>query len=101
MLHSKFIVENGDIIIGKVEFHKELVTDKSKVRGGGLFQLSDDKKTILFFGKSFDFGEPHEEELIEAVKNKRVFANPLRIHHITDKHKFIWQNVYGERIELN
>jgi hypothetical protein len=101
MIHSKFIVEDGDIIIGRVDFHKKLVTDKSKVRGGGMYRMNHDKKEIVLSGMSYEFGSPDLSDIRNAVENDRVFTNPVRINSIANDFKFIWIEIDGERFELN
>jgi hypothetical protein len=62
----KFIVEGNNLIIAKCTYHKQLVTDKDQVKGGGLWMLDRDKKEFLLYGDSFDFGRAS----IEIIKLK-------------------------------
>ena len=55
-LHNKFIVEGDTLQMSRVTFHKDLIRDKGKIRGGGSFLLDNKSKEITFYGSSFDFG---------------------------------------------
>ena len=48
----KFIIENDKLILMKVTFHKEIVTDATKVKGGGWFKYLHDKNMFVFNGES-------------------------------------------------
>ena len=59
MLYPKFMIYDTEIILGKVEFHQDLLPDKfdmSKVYGGGMFTIDNENKKITLYGKSEKFG---------------------------------------------
>lgn len=57
MLFPKFIIEGDSLIISKVKYHKEIVTDRSQVKGGGWFKWnSPNNEMLIFYGQSEDFG---------------------------------------------
>lgn len=69
MKHPKWILENDRIVIGKVEFHHELRTQKdSTIKGGGWFFFDDQEEpTFILYNKSFDFGFAKIEDVKKAV----------------------------------
>lgn len=59
MKPSKFIIYGNEILLGRVNFHKDLLPEGYNigiVRGGGLFILNHEDRTIKLYGESFDFG---------------------------------------------
>lgn len=71
----KFVIYDGEIHMGKVFFHKDLLPDdyeKSKVFGGGIFEIRDD--TLIFKGESHDFGKFNEEMVLTLpiVRNRSI-----------------------------
>ncbi len=64
-MHPKFILVSepgspllGTLVYGKVGQHKELVQGYVKVHGGGWYLKDDEKKTMLLYGSSGDYGAP-------------------------------------------
>jgi hypothetical protein len=102
-LFPKFIIETDDelgdcLIISKCSYHKDLVTDKEKVKGGGWFIFKDD--TFTLNGSSHDFGAAKLENIKECIKNDNVYTNPYFTHSIAKKYKFIY-DTQSELIPLN
>ena len=67
MKYNKFVIlsespvkENGTARIkcAPCECHFELVTEGSKCFGGGMFIEKPEKKELMLYGKSVDYGEP-------------------------------------------
>jgi len=87
-LFPKFIIEDGNLILGKVMKHRHLVTDKEKVKGGGWFRFNSETNTFIFYESSVDFGKVTFENISNCVKNKKVFTNKLLTHDISGKHNF-------------
>lgn len=103
--YPKFIIETDDqegdcLIIGKCTYHKQLVTDKTKVRGGGWWNFNDNKTEIHLYGKSEDFGYAKFEDILNCIKNKKVFSSSVLVRNISDRYKFFYRNDYYELIEL-
>jgi len=98
MKHPKFIIEDGNLILSKCLYHKELATDKTKVTGGGWFSFNDD--TFIFYGNSHDFGEASIESIKDAIAEDKVFTNKYKRHSIAKKFKFIYDTKF-EIIPLN
>ncbi len=70
MILKKFIINDGDLIMGQVEFHAQLVKDRDehKTIGGGRWEVDHETNTIYFFGESTDFGKVTKEEFDAANK---------------------------------
>ena len=65
-MHPKFIIVSrpeeplvGSFVYGKVNSHRHLVEGYVKVHGGGWYEKDNEKKTMLLYGSSGDYGEPH------------------------------------------
>ena len=104
-LFPKFIIETDDdlgdcLILSKCTFHKDLVTDKEKVKGGGWFKFNRENNSVTFSGDSHDFGRAKLEDIQKAVDEDKVFTNPYLTHSIAKKHKFFY-DIGSELIELN
>jgi hypothetical protein len=61
---KKFVILDGVLMLGDVEFHEDLVrgADKNKVAGGGRWHTDHETHTIYFYGSSVDFGNVTREE---------------------------------------
>ena len=89
-LEKKFVIHNGVLIMGQVEFHKDLVKnmDKTKVIGGGKWHCDNENNTIYFYGESNQFGQVTKEEFDNAfkhssvLKRKLVFTNDYNLKNI-------------------
>lgn len=100
MSYPKFIIEGDSLIMGMVEYHKSLVTDRSKVKGGGWFRFKKETNTFEFQGSSHDFGEARIEDIQKCIESDQVFSSPAKIQSIAKDHNFVY-NLYGEIIELS
>lgn len=101
---SKFIIEGDDLILAKVTYHNELVTDISKVRGGGMFSYDSDTKTFTLFGESAQFGRAELDDIIKCFANGSVYFDKYRIvNAFSDRrsNKFEYRIHDGERVKLN
>lgn len=104
-IFPKFIIETdeelGDcLIISKCTFHKELVTNKEMVKGGGIYHVNLDKKIITFSGESHDFGAAKIEDIQNCINNNNVYTNTYLTHSIAKQFKFKY-NIGSEIIPLN
>jgi len=85
MKAKKFVINDGDLILGQVEFHEELVKDRdrSKTVGGGRWHFDKDNNTIYFYGDSTDFGSVTKEQFDAVFKQPSlsrvniVFSNKM------------------------
>lgn len=101
-LFPKFIIEDGNLIISKVTFHKDIACDIKNVKGGGWFKINNDvhPKTITFHGDSHDFGKAKFEDIKKCVEEKKVFSNKYLTSNLSDLYKFLYDTC-TELIELN
>jgi len=65
--NRKYIVEEGNLKIGYVEYHYQLAKGKN-VSGGGMWDYDEDKNVIRFFGDSYEFGAVSLEEFKDAFE---------------------------------
>ncbi len=101
----KFIIETdhieGDcLIVALCTHHKQLVTDPTKVKGGGWW-LREDSNVVTFHRKSEDFGPAEFENIKACILNKKVFSSSSLLKNISDTYDFKYRNVYGEIININ
>lgn len=82
----KFIVEDGNLIVAKCTYHKELICDKDKMQGGGWWRVKD--RTMTFYGESYDFGPASLEDIQKAVAEGKVYSNPSCSYSIVDRYEF-------------
>jgi hypothetical protein len=92
-IFPKFIIETDDelgdcLIISKCTYHKELVTDHTKVKGGGWFRFKDG--TFTFYGDSHDLGAATFEDIKHCVETGNVFTNTRCHLSIATKYKFFY-----------
>lgn len=101
----KFIIETDDeygdcLIIAKCTYHKQLVTDTKQVKGGGWWTLDSNNKTFTLFGRSEDFGQAKLDDILNCVKNKRVYSSKSLHRNLCKDYKFNYKNELGEIIKI-
>lgn len=102
-LFSKFIIEGDDLILAKVTYHNELVTDISKVRGGGMFSYDSDAKTFTLYGESAQFGRAELDDIRKCFACGNVYFDKYRIINAFSSgriEKFAYRIHDGESVEL-
>ena len=99
MLHSKFIIEGDNLIMGKCNYHKELATNVDDIKGGGMFRFDEDRGGFLLFGSSFDFGYAKLEDIRACIASGNVYGNSTLTRKI-DNHKFFY-DTQSEILTLN
>ena len=97
--YPKFIIEDDKLILMKVIFHKEIVTDESKVKGGGWFKYLNDTNMFVFSGESHDFGKAKFEDIKQCVENCQVYSDNRFFRNISKRHIFGY-DTGSEIIEL-
>jgi Janus/Ocnus family (Ocnus) len=97
----KFICEDDFLILSKCTYHKQLVTDSTKVKGGGWFKYDSIDKSFTFFGTSEDFGRAFIETITNCIKLGKVYTNSSQTHDISADYDFYYKNDYDELIPLN
>ena len=101
----KFIIETdaeeGDcLIIAKCTYHKQLATDKTKVKGGGWFSVDLEKKVFTLHGQSEDFGRATIEDISDCIKRGKAFYTPSLVRSYTDEFIFKYRDESGETFDL-
>lgn len=66
-MHKKFIIYDGSIRLGHVDFHKELAPEKTLIKGGGWWSYDKDNDIMYLYSESMDFGFVTREDLINAI----------------------------------
>ena len=73
---QKFIVKECehnpgqmDLVMGQVDYHKELCKDHSRIRGGGWWYVDEKQKIVYLYNESIDFGQARREAVIDALTN--------------------------------
>lgn len=102
MKHPKFIIENDNLIIGEVEFHRDLATNTKDVKGGGWYEFNEETKMFVLYGKSFDFGAANLDDIKRCVELKNVFDTNIsrnffdKIENVFNKYTFAYKAADGE-----
>lgn len=84
----KFVIEGDNLVLMKVTFHHEIVTDKTKVKGGGWFKYMQETNMFLFYGDSNDFGQAKFEDIKQCVESRNVYSDKMLYRNISHKHNF-------------
>lgn len=76
----KFIIETdnelGDcLIIAKVTYHNQIVTDENKVMGGGWYRMPYGKRECVFYGSSDQYGKATLEDIKRCVESGNAYTN--------------------------
>ena len=100
MVFSKFIVEGNNLIMAKCTYHKQLATDKTKVKGGGWFKFDADKRAFIFGGESHDFGRAKVEDIKNCIESDNIYNNSRCSRKIGNEFKFLY-DTGSELIPLN
>ena len=93
-------MEDGHLVLGKVEYHKALVTDKEKVQGGGQFRFDLEKRECLFFAESHDYGRCKMEDVKKAVEEGKVWTSMIGGRNISEDFTFKFDR-QSEIVTLN
>lgn len=100
----KFIIETDDkfgdcLIIAKCTFHKQLVTNVDKVKGGGFWEFDSENKIFTLHGESHDFGKAELIDIAKCVQTNNVYRNNISSNkNISNDFKFNYKNETGEII---
>lgn len=95
MEYPKFIIENNNLILGKVQFHKHLANDPKDVKGDGWYEFDYERKTFTFYGESYDFGSAKLVDIKKCIELKNVFDTKLS-RNIFDNYNFVYRDFTGE-----
>ena len=100
-MYPKYVVYDDPdyglvLVIGHVEYHRDLGDHRESIRGGGLFLMDNGKRTVTLSGSSHEFGTPSEEDLAEAVGNG-VYTRGV-VAQLPDKYRiFLRDEACGSR----
>jgi len=75
-VHPKYIIVSdpktpliGTFVYGKVYNHRDLVKGYVKVHGGGWYRKDDEKRTMMLYGSSGDYG-PGELNFLDRIPSE-------------------------------
>ena len=85
MLHPKFIItEKGELRLGRVRIHEDLIKKGEKdCYGGGYYEIDIINNVMLLYDESGDYGEP-QWNVFETIKVSKAYRG-LRIVYRTEK----------------
>lgn len=62
---KKFIIQDNQLRLGNVEFHRDLRNPTGSIpTGGGFYYIRGNENKVIFYGSSVDFGNVTEKDLI-------------------------------------
>ena len=101
----KFILENFEkeglvMIIGKVQYHKQLAYKKENIISGGWWRIDNNLKIFYLYGDSFDFGAAKLYDIKKCIESKKVFSSYNMTNNLTDNFKFVYITHLNEHIYL-
>ncbi len=73
----KYIVIDGELIFGNVEYHSELIQNSHREKGikpsgGGRFYWNQGEVTLIIYGSSHDFKSVTKDQFIAAWKDSLI-----------------------------
>lgn len=74
---SKFVIRKleigkDELVMGNVEYHKELIKSGDIVRGGGRWLADHAKKILYLWGHSSDFGQADSNVIFRSLPNSLI-----------------------------
>lgn len=99
-VYPKFVIEGDALIIGKVTYHSQLVTNIGDVKGGGWFRYGKEGRHLILYGESHDFGKATLEDIKRCVENGEVYSSATRHRMIAYDFQFSY-DTGTEIIALN
>jgi hypothetical protein len=103
-MFPKFIIQDGDLILGWVDSHfllKHKDIDDSTIVGGGWFHMNQDEGTLLLYGKSIEYGSVTAEAVKEAFKSPSIEACEILFSERNDFEEAKVNNVKIQEDEEN
>lgn len=90
----KFLINNGELLMGSVGMHYELLDNKKDncVSGGGHFHIDYKTNTVYFYGKSIDFGKVTQAEFDAAIKPDMIEDMKILFSHADNLADILPQN---------
>jgi len=65
----KFILNNGFIKLGNVNYHEELAQDHNTTKGGGLWDMDEQNNILYLWGSSSEYGPAQPEDIEKCFKS--------------------------------
>lgn len=96
----KFVIEDGNLVLAKCKFHKQIVIDPTKVAGGGWFSYNRDQNSFTLHGSSHDFGMAKLEDIQKCVSDNKVYSNS-RLTRKLEGFTFLYRNLSNTITKLN
>lgn len=89
--YPKWIIVNRQIRMGNVSYHRDLCakSEHEIVQGGGWFHINKDKKIILLYGTSEQFGSVSVQTILLAVAFDEKFQRKFdgyELQHSPNSH---------------
>ena len=91
-MNPKFIIENDNLILMRVNYHIEIVSNEKAVKGGGWYIQSINNKTITFYDKSEAYGAAKFEDIKKCVNEGKVFTDKNLTTCIAGEYKFYYDD---------
>lgn len=91
-MHSKFIIENDNLILMKVDYHIEIVSNEKDVKGGGWYRQNNKTQSITFYGKSEAFGAAKFMDIKKCVEEGKVFTDKNLTICFARKYQFFYES---------
>jgi hypothetical protein len=84
----KFIIEGDNLVLMKATYHRDIATDKTKIKGGGWYRYLQHTDMFVFYGESDDFGAAKLEDIKRCVEDGKVFSDNRLYRNISASHNF-------------
>ncbi len=86
-MENKFIVIDGEqLVVGKVNYHRDLVAHNAIVKGGGLFHIERGNTDRCFlFGQSTVYGQCTKEDIEKALSTTLHDFKNMEIYFSTEE----------------
>lgn len=82
-MYQKFIInQDGVLRFGQVFMHRDLLRSGEQCTyGGGLWRLDEERRIVLLFGRSFDFGEP-DFDYVRRIDWTGLGGTPIPLYYL-------------------
>lgn len=81
-MYQKFIItDSGHLRFGQVYLHRELLDPGEDCTGGGLWKIDEERRCILLFGRSFDFGGP-DFSIVHEIEWGSLHRSPMPLFYV-------------------
>jgi hypothetical protein len=78
---SKFIINDNRLIMSNcVDYHRDLLSNHDKTKGGGMFYIDRENNNLYLYDKSEEFGAAKIEDVKESVKRLPLRLRKMNIY---------------------